>query len=143
MPTFSARSLSVSLCFIITLCLAAGAAVPAAGQSATLSAPSEVGAGAKISVSWTGPNNKGDFISLDPPDSPDRRYGTYKYTSDGSPVVLQAPGEPGSWVIRYHSGESGYAVLAKRPLTVVAVTATIEGPDSVAVGEPLSVSWTG
>ncbi|MEO1087631.1 MAG: hypothetical protein AAFY88_25635, partial [Acidobacteriota bacterium] len=142
MPTFSVRSLPFSLCFIVAFYLAAAAA-PAEGQSATLSAPSEVGAGAEIAVSWTGPNKKGDFISLDPPDSPDRQYGKYKYTSDGSPVVLRAPGEPGSWVIRYHSGESGYPVLAQRPLKVAAVTATVKGPASVSIGETLSVTWSG
>jgi len=119
------------------------AAPEALAQSATLSVPAEVTVGAEIPVSWTGPDAKGDFISLDPADAPENEYGRYQYTSKGSPLTLRAPGEPGTWVVRYHSGEKGYAVFAKATVEVVPTTATVSVPATAGIGEKIDVAWTG
>lgn len=123
--------------------LAALAAPVASAQQATLSAPAEVEVGSEITVSWTGPGDARDFISLDPAGAPDREYGHYVYAGKGSPITLQAPGKPGDYQVRYHGGGSGYPVLASAPVKVVAATATLEVPATVAAGAPVSVTWSG
>jgi hypothetical protein len=116
---------------------------PARAQGATVSAPAEVAVGAELVVTWTGPADKTDFISLDPAGAPASRYGSYEYASKGSPLTLRAPGVPGEYAVRYHTGASGYPVLASAAVRVVAITATVEVPASVAAGAPVSVTWTG
>lgn len=133
--TRTARSLVV-----LTLVLASASAADAA---VSLSAPAEVAVGAAFEVTWSGTAGARDFISLDPSGAPEREYGAYVYTSKGSPVSLRAPGTPGDYAVRYHSGETGYAVLASSPLRVVPVTATVEAPATVERGGTATVTWTG
>jgi len=52
--------------------------------SATLSGPAQVAAGTKFKVSWTGPNNARDFITIVPAGTKERTYRDYEYTSKGS-----------------------------------------------------------
>jgi hypothetical protein len=134
--TRSARRLFASI-----LALAA----PPATQAATVSvtAPAEVEVGAAFEASWSGTAGQGDFISVDPAGAPEREYGAYVYASKGSPVSLRAPGTPGDYAVRYHSGGSGYPVLASAPLRVVPATATLEVPPTVERGGSITVAWTG
>jgi Ca-activated chloride channel family protein len=62
---------------------------------ATLTAPPEARAGATVRVSWDGPNERFDFISIDPENAPDREYGVYAYTEAGNPATLRVPDVPG------------------------------------------------
>lgn len=128
---------------ILAVAALALAGPPAADAAISLSAPAEVGAGAELQVSWSGAGGERDFISIDPAGAPEREYGGYQYTSKGSPITLQAPGTPGDYELRYHSGESGYAVLASSPLRVVPVTATLDVPATVEMGGTVAVTWSG
>ena len=110
--------------------------------SAELKAPAQVGAGAEFPVSWTGPNNPQDFITLVRPDAPERDYGDYRYTASGNPVTMRAPDEPGRYELRYATGQS-YLTIARTPIEVGAVTATVSGPASVVAGSPFEAKWTG
>ncbi len=110
--------------------------------SASLEAPAQVQAGGKISVAWSGPNGQGDYVSIDPPDAPDRAYLQYAYTRSGSPAVIQVPEEPGSYAIRYHQGQKR-TVIATIDLEVLANAATVAGPLSVSGGSEFEVTWTG
>jgi hypothetical protein len=114
-----------------------------AARAATVSAPAEVEVGAEFEATWTGPAGQGDFISVDPAGAPEREYGAYVYASQGSPVSLRAPGAPGDYAVRYHSGGSGYPVLASAPVRVVPATATLEVPATVERGASITVTWTG
>jgi hypothetical protein len=137
------RSLEPATLALAVLLAASLAAPTATAQQATVSAPAEVEAGAELTVSWTGPGEARDFISLDPAGAPDREYGHYVYAGKGSPITLQAPGSPGDYEVRYHGGGSGYPVLAAAPVRVVAATATLQVPASVAAGAPVRVVWSG
>ncbi len=134
--TRSARLFSASL-----LALAAAPAAHAATHSVT--APAEVEVGAAFEATWSGTAGQGDFISVDPAGAPEREYGAYVYASKGSPVSLRAPGTPGDYAVRYHSGGSGYPVLASAPFRVVPATATLEVPATVERGGSITVTWTG
>lgn len=112
------------------------------GVAATLDAPAQTQAGGEISVAWEGPDGRGDYISIDPPGSPDRDYLQYRYTSQGNPAVIRVPDDPGSYEIRYHQGQRR-TVIATIPIEVLANPATIAGPLSVAGGDDFEVEWTG
>jgi hypothetical protein len=45
-------------------------------------------------VSWTGPNQGSDFITVVPADADDHAYQSYVYVDRGSPNQLTAPSTP-------------------------------------------------
>ena len=112
------------------------------GVAAELKAAARVAAGAEFPVSWSGPNNAGDFITLVTPDAPEGDYGDYRYTASGNPVTLHAPDAPGSYELRYATGQS-YSTIGRIPLEVTGVTASLAGPTSVVAGAQFEVKWTG
>jgi len=56
-----------------------------AAIEATLSAAAEATAGSAVSVTWQGPNNEGDFITIVPQKAGDSDYDRSAPTRDGSP----------------------------------------------------------
>ncbi len=110
--------------------------------SASLEAPARVRAGGEISVRWRGPDGQGDYISIDPPDAPDRDYLQYRYTRSGNPALIRIPEEPGRYEIRYHQGQKR-TVIARVPLEVQANSATVSGPPSAVGGSDFEVEWSG
>ena len=106
---------------------------------ATLDGPTQVAAGASFQVRWTGPNNDRDYVALG---AADRPYIVYAYTSSGSPLTLTAPDAAGSYELRYFLG-AGDTIIARRPITVGAVSAAVTVPAQVAAGAGFTVRWTG
>ena len=110
--------------------------------SASVSAPASVAAGAAVEVKWTGPNNDRDYITIGETTPNGRLYLDYKYSGDGSPLKLTAPEKPGNYEVRYILGV-GDTVIARQPITVGGVTASLTAPAQVAAGARFKVSWTG
>jgi hypothetical protein len=110
--------------------------------SATLSGPAQVAAGTKFKVSWTGPNNARDFITIVPAGTKERTYRDYEYTSKGSTLEFTAPDKAGQYELRYLTA-SEYNTLARLTLTVGATSASVKAPAQVAAGAKFQVSWTG
>lgn len=110
--------------------------------SASVTAPQSVAAGAKVKITWQGPNNPRDFITIVKAGTPDKQYGAYEYTSKGTPVELRAPDVAGEYEVRYLTSQT-YATLATAKLTVTAVSASIKAPASVVAGSNFAVSWQG
>ena len=108
----------------------------------TLEAPSQIAAGAKFEVNWTGPNNLRDYVGIGDADPKGRPYLTYGYTSAGSPTRLVAPDKPGAYELRYFLGTDN-KVIASRPITVGSVTASVSAPTSVAAGAKFVATWKG
>ncbi len=109
--------------------------------AATLAAAETVDAGAQFDVDWTGPNGQGDWVTIVAPDAGERAYTSYAYTNNGSPVELKAPLEPGDYELRYVL--SGDKVIARRPIAVGAVEATVAAQAEAEVGETITVEWSG
>jgi Ca-activated chloride channel family protein len=107
-----------------------------------LTAPDRVVAGTEFSVSWTGPDNHGDYVTIVPKNLEDGSYANYNETSKGSPLKLMALIEPGSAELRYMTG-TGRRVLARRPIEIVAAQITLDAPDEVTAGAPVSITWKG
>ena len=111
--------------------------------TATLEAPESAELGTEIKVKWSGPENEGDFISIDPIGSEDREYGgNYNYPKRGNPLKIRVPDAPGEYEVRYHLTKS-YRVLATTTLRVTDVEASIEVQAKAEAGGEVKVSWTG
>ena len=117
-------------------------ALTVGGVEASLTAPAEAPAGSEISVTWEGPDQTLDYISVDAEGAPEDDYGVYAYTRDGSPLTLRLPDVPGRYQVRYHMGQSG-AVIGSSALVVLPLSATVAGPESVAAGTEFEARWTG
>jgi Ca-activated chloride channel homolog len=108
----------------------------------TLDAPETVGAGTQFTVRWTGPDGPSDYVTIVPVGSPDGTYLSYAYTSGGPALTLAAPPEPGAYELRYAS-DRVRGTFARRPITVEAVSITLDAPDVVEAGASFTVRWTG
>lgn len=109
------------------------------GSPATVSAPANLKAGAEFEVTWTGPNNPRDYITIG---NAAQKYTNYKYTSAGNPVKLTAPEQPGDWEVRYILGK-GDTVIAAQKVTVGTVAASLTVPAQVSAGANLTIGWQG
>jgi hypothetical protein len=126
-------------CYLSMLC----AALPAAhAEDVTLDASASAIVGAPLAVRWSGGTNPRDFITIVPAGAPEGKYDAYEYTQE-NPVELTVPATPGQYEVRYLDQASPYATLARRPLEVLDVEATIAVPATVAAGAGLAISWTG
>ncbi|MEO8180485.1 MAG: VWA domain-containing protein [Deltaproteobacteria bacterium] len=112
--------------------------------TATVQGPASAAAGARISVSWTGPNNRYDRIGIVKVGTPDRSpAGDFSGPVTGNPPPqLVAPEEPGDYEIRYVTGKL-HAALARAPLHVEGTSASVEGPGTAISGARISLNWTG
>ncbi|HUF56320.1 MAG TPA: VWA domain-containing protein [Thermohalobaculum sp.] len=110
--------------------------------TASVTAPSEAPAGANVPVEWTGPDYPNDFIAVVEPGEPGGAHASYVYTREGSPLALAMPPEPGEYEIRYVQYQDR-TVLARQPVTVTEVTATLEAPAEVEAGSTILVAWAG
>jgi hypothetical protein len=112
------------------------------GTTASITAPAEISAGAEFPVTWEGPDNERDFITIVAADAADKDYAGYVYTKQGSPAQLTAPEDPGPHEVRYLTGQS-YAVLARVPIQVLPVSASVTGPEEVEARSVAVVGWEG
>ena len=94
------------------------ARAPLAVTSATasLQGPASVTAGAYFDVSWKGPGNTYDHISIAPKDAAPDQY-LKSFRIGASPLQIQAPLATGEFELRYQTGET-QATLARAPLRV-------------------------
>ena len=112
--------------------------------SYALEAPSTAGAGSQIQVKWTGPNNRGDYVTIVKKGAPVGTYTKYFYTSGGNPGRLQTPPEAGEYELRYSTeAASPNPTLASLPITLSASQYSLDAPASAVAGSKLSVKWTG
>lgn len=109
---------------------------------ATLAVPETADAGSQIRVTWTGPDEKNDYISVAKADSPNNKEVNYTRTRDGNPLKLLMPAEAGTYEVRYVS-QKNHDVLARESIEVGEVSASLEIPETTEAGSSLSVTWTG
>ena len=109
---------------------------------ATLQHTSDVNSGSTIDVAWSGPANSRDYLAIAAPDDPGGRQHNYAYVEQGSPLQLTAPDEPGDYEIRYIQRQSR-TILARQPIIVLPVTATLQAARVVNPGSTIDVTWTG
>jgi hypothetical protein len=116
---------------------------PAVAETAAeVAGPASADVAARIEVSWKGPANNDDFIAVALPAQPPGASADRALVRNGNPSKIWAPSDPGEYEVRYVQGR-GMKVLAKAPLTVNAVTATVEPPASAKAGTEFEVRWQG
>ena len=100
----------------------------------------EVQAGTQFEVTWTGPDNEGDYVTVVAAGAPEGSYQNYFYTADGSPGTLTALTKAGDQEVRYVDGATAETV-ATVPIVVTGRVITLELPPVVAAGTQFEVSW--
>ena len=109
---------------------------------ATVQGPATAPVGSEIEVGWSGPAYHNDYVSIAEAGADDGDYERYTYVRDESPVELLMPAEPGEYELRYVVNQ-GTVVLARQPIKLTPVTATVAGPATAPVGAEIEVGWTG
>lgn len=109
---------------------------------ASLEAPATADAGETIEIVWSGPDSRNDLITFAARDGEPIRGAAYVHVGNtrGGPARLRAPMDDGDYDIVYVSGAT---ILARAPLTVGAVTATLNLPPQVHAGGLVRVIWEG
>lgn len=112
----------------------------------TLSGPAAIEAGERVSITWTGPGEDGDFVFIAPADWAPNSYPLDQRqmagVAGGSPLVLPAPEREGAYEYRYFSRGAGQA-LKSVPVAVALATASITAPETVAAGSVFEVEFRG
>lgn len=111
--------------------------------TASLSATAEGPIGGKVQVSWQGPGYDGDYIDIASNGSEASAYINYAYTRDGNPIVVDLPGEPGTYELRYIADGNPLTVLARAEIKVTDVSTSLTAPSTVKAGEAVTVTWEG
>ncbi len=110
--------------------------------TATIDGPASAGAGETIEVRWSGPANRSDLISWALRDGEFLRRSSYGYVGDAQQGArtLRAPAQAGEYDLIYRSGST---ILARYPVTVGSVSASVSAPPSVHAGSRFTVAFEG
>jgi hypothetical protein len=109
----------------------------------TLDAPATAKIGSEIPVTVAGSSDPRDFVTIVAVGSREGTYEAYQYVNKPGGLKLQAPPKPGDYELRLLAAATPYPTLARRPIKVESVTATLAAPEEVAAGAPFKVQWTG
>lgn len=99
----------------------ARAAVTVTSIQGSLAGPATVVGGESFRVTWKGPDNPRNFITIVAKDAKEGAFGHYAYTNKNNPVSLLAPLAAGDYELRYSTAES-YVTLASGIVGGEAVT---------------------
>lgn len=109
----------------------------------SVNGPATAKVGAAVEVTVAGSKNPRDFVTIVPKGEREGAYAGYEYISKNGQFKLTAPPKPGEYEIRLLAADSPYPTLARRPLRIDAVEATLDAPAQVAAGAKITVKWTG
>jgi Ca-activated chloride channel family protein len=110
---------------------------PPPAATATLAFATPVAITQTLAVRWEGPSDRGDYIAFARPQQKDQEYVTYSRMLDAQAksgaVDIDAPAEAGRYELRYVNPRRD-AVLARMPVEVADLPASIEAPATVTAG---------
>lgn len=115
---------------------------PAPDGEPGVNAPDEVEAGSEFEVTWTGPDDQGDYVTIVPEGATAWTNEPYFYTANANPGTLVAPTEEGDYELWYVAGVDE-EVLARSPITVSPFEGALQAPDEVEAGTEFEVTWEG
>jgi len=107
---------------------------------ATIDAPATAVAGETLLLTWSGPDNEGDYLAVGPAGSD--AYINFTYLYEGNPAPLVMPVEPGVYELRYHEGQNDAVVFA-RSIEVNAADIHVDVPATAPAGDTLLLPWIG
>lgn len=100
-----------------TYATVASAKITVSAVTASLQGPAEAVAGSLFNVTWKGPNNPSDYITVVPKGAKQGTSGNYEYPSRGNPAKLLAPLQAGEYELWYATGQS-HTTLAKANIRI-------------------------
>lgn len=105
--------------------------------------PGEVEAGAEFEVSWTGPDDRGDYIAIVHEGATEwTNADPWFYTANANPGTMVAPTADGEYELWYLAGADD-EVLASSPITVTPFEGALLAPDEIPAGAEFEVGWNG
>jgi hypothetical protein len=109
--------------------------------TATLTAPTELAALQEFEVTFEGPGNKNDMFEIRGPAGEEPRLDyDYAHGKKSGVVKMTAPEKPGDYTVIYHTyGKE----LARIPIHVTGVTASLKAPQQVAMRDDFEVQFDG
>jgi len=109
---------------------------------ATLNGPASAGAGETFEVNWTGPASRSDNITWGERDGDRIRGTSYFYVGDATEGArnLRAPADAGEYDVIYVTGST---ILARHPVSVSSISATVEAPATIHAGGSFDVTFEG
>ncbi|MCK9515350.1 MAG: hypothetical protein M0Q87_04735, partial [Ottowia sp.] len=110
--------------------------------AASVQAPASASAGSQVRVTWSGPDEKNDYVGVFKPDDDNSAEIHYFHTKAGNPANLKLPEEPGTYEIRYILDKNRQD-LARQTIEATTVDATLEAPDSAPAGSQVRITWSG
>lgn len=116
--------------------------VTVTGLQYSVNGPASAPAGSNVQIDWVGPDYKSDIIAVAETGAVDRKYLTYTYTRQGSPLDLTLPLAPGRYEIRYILGQDS-VVQAVTEIEVTKITASLTAPQTSAAGSTIQIDWLG
>ncbi len=116
--------------------------VTVTGLQYSVSGPASAPAGSDVQIDWVGPDYQSDIIAVAEIGAPDRKYLSYTYTKQGTPLDLTLPLETGRYEIRYILGQDS-AVQATTEIQVTVITASLTAPLTAAAGSTIQIDWLG
>ncbi|EBA18745.1 von Willebrand factor type A domain protein [Roseobacter sp. SK209-2-6] len=114
----------------------------AAAAKATLTGPAKARAGQVIEIAWQGPGEAGDWIGTLAPNADVGAFSSRIGIDHGNPAPLPVPPQEGPYDLVYVQAETG-EVLARQPLEVTPMVASISAPASGTTGSSVLVNWQG
>lgn len=120
----------------------APAAAAAPEPTAELRAPESSAIATRLEVAWQGPAGRDDYIAIARPDQASGAFVERALVRDGNPLQVWTPGVPGEYEVRYVVGR-GAKVLARSPLAIADVPATVAPAGPVNVAAWIEVTWEG
>ena len=107
-----------------------------------MTVPASARAGDPVPVTWEGPAEEGDWVGFVEPGDGPGAFASRIGIEHGNPAPLPAPIKAGAYEVIYTRALTG-EVLARAPLEVSPVGATLDAPDSARTGGTVPVRWTG
>ncbi|KAE9626474.1 vWA domain-containing protein [Parasedimentitalea maritima] len=116
--------------------------VTVTGLQYSVSGPASAPAGSDVQVDWIGPDYRSDIIAVAEIGADNRKYLSYTYTKQGSPLDLTLPLKPGRYEIRYILGQ-GSVVQATTEIEVTEIGASLTAPETAPAGSTIQIDWQG
>ncbi|MEO7917097.1 MAG: VWA domain-containing protein, partial [Dokdonella sp.] len=122
---------------------------PPPPAKATVAANGPLTIASEVEVSWSGPADRGDYVTFAPVGSKDGVYLEYQMvgkkdkTADKGVVTLRAPAQAGPVELRYVSPIREASVLARVVLQVGDAEASIDAPASAPAGTKVKITARG
>src|SRR5699024_11670188 len=106
-------------------------------REVALSVPAPPPAWSPFPETWPGRAQQGDYIAIAKPDDNPRWPAESTRVSEGSPLGVQVPSEPGEYHVLYVL-EQGYKAVAEQPIPLTAAEAGDSAPEQAIPGPTTS-----